>query len=544
MLQSASGPMEPTACSHAASRRSWQARARQRGASFVELLVAIALIGLAIAIAFTASSGAYAQAIRRQAEAIASLASTDLRRPPDALPREPRAAAPPAPPAPPETEDDGGLWGWVKDTAQTIGSVAYELSPLSDLATLFDPDSSLLDKGIAALSLLPGPGQAIKWGAKGVKLASKAADANKAIHGAEKTRDAQKAKDARNAEERADAAGAGKRNRSNDDAPECANGACENGKCFVAGTPVDTSSGTKAIEDVRLGDRIGPASALCAATNFDDWSHLQLRVVASTADGPKEVDLELLRPGSWVQYRGLEEGRHTPLELDELGIVGTAYVLGIAPGPSLSPGDRCPVTGLIRHTAAHVIGVRLEWSAPLEVTAEHRLFSASRQGWVAAGELEAGELLQTRAGTSRVERLERTPRDPEPVFNLEVFDQHEYFVGQHQIRAHNNYSDDAKPEVPRPEAGYLGSKKHGIGWKEGPATAKSTNKPQGQWGSQADLDFAAEKAATLKPGEGAFFELPPGHSSVVHKPDGTTVSATRIWVRNNGTGTFHGAPWE
>jgi hypothetical protein len=98
--------------------------------------------------------------------------------------------------------------------------------------------------------------------------------------------------------------------------------------------------------------------------------------------------------------------------------------------------------------------------------------------------------------------------------------------------------------VPRPEAGYLGSKKHGIGWKEGPAAAKSLGKPQGQWGSKADLDFAAEKAATLKPGEGKFFDLPPGHSSVVHRPDGTTVPANRIWVRNNGTGTFHGSPWE
>jgi RHS repeat-associated protein len=96
----------------------------------------------------------------------------------------------------------------------------------------------------------------------------------------------------------------------------------------------------------------------------------------------------------------------------------------------------------------------------------------------------------------------------------------------------------------RPEEKYLGSKKHGLDWKEGPAEARKTGKPQGQWGSQADLDFAAEKAAGLKPGEGAYFDLPPGSLSVVHKPDGTTVPATRIWVRNNGTGTFHGAPWE
>ncbi len=96
----------------------------------------------------------------------------------------------------------------------------------------------------------------------------------------------------------------------------------------------------------------------------------------------------------------------------------------------------------------------------------------------------------------------------------------------------------------RPEAKYLKGKKHGVKWTEGPATAKKTGIPQGQWGSKADLDFAGEKASTLDPGEGDWFELPKGHSSVVHRTDGTTVPANRIWVRNNGSGTFHGYPAE
>jgi hypothetical protein len=96
----------------------------------------------------------------------------------------------------------------------------------------------------------------------------------------------------------------------------------------------------------------------------------------------------------------------------------------------------------------------------------------------------------------------------------------------------------------KPEGKYLKGKKHGVNWTEGPATAKSLKKSQGQWGSTADLDFAGEKASTLKPGEGRWFDLPEGHSSVVHRPDGTTVPANRIWVRNNGTGTFHGYPAE
>lgn len=93
----------------------------------------------------------------------------------------------------------------------------------------------------------------------------------------------------------------------------------------------------------------------------------------------------------------------------------------------------------------------------------------------------------------------------------------------------------------KPEAKYLKTGKHGINWKEGPALAKKGT-PQGQWGSKADLDFAGSKASTLKAGEGGYFELPSGHTSKVHMPDGTTMPATHIWVRNNGTGTFHGYP--
>ncbi|QDX92976.1 hypothetical protein EEL30_12055 [Brevibacillus laterosporus] len=93
----------------------------------------------------------------------------------------------------------------------------------------------------------------------------------------------------------------------------------------------------------------------------------------------------------------------------------------------------------------------------------------------------------------------------------------------------------------RPEAAVTGSKKHGVKWKEGPARAKNEGKPQGQW-NKADLDYATEKANTLKPGESGYFDLPKGSKSIVYMPDGTTASATKMWVRNNGTGTWHGYP--
>jgi hypothetical protein len=109
----------------------------------------------------------------------------------------------------------------------------------------------------------------------------------------------------------------------------------------------------------------------------------------------------------------------------------------------------------------------------------------------------------------------------------------------------NNKENDLKnieELILKPEAKYLKSGKHGLKWKEGKSLAKSENIPQGQWGSIDDLSFAGKKAGTLKPNEGAYFELPDNHQSIVHTPEGLTLKATHIWVRNNGSGTFHGYP--
>jgi hypothetical protein len=96
----------------------------------------------------------------------------------------------------------------------------------------------------------------------------------------------------------------------------------------------------------------------------------------------------------------------------------------------------------------------------------------------------------------------------------------------------------------RPEAKYRGSGKHGIEWKEGQAHAINSKISQGRWGSEADLSYAAQKASGLAPRQADYFDLPQGHSSIVYRPDGTIVTANRFWVRNNGTGTFHGYPTE
>ena len=117
------------------------------------------------------------------------------------------------------------------------------------------------------------------------------------------------------------------------------------------------------------------------------------------------------------------------------------------------------------------------------------------------------------------------------VYNFEVEDFHTYHVTYLGVLVHNDC---------RPEAAVIGSKKHGINWREGPARAKSTNNPQGQW-SKTDIDYATQMANTLNPGHGQYFDLPKGSNSIVHMPDGSTSKATRFWIRNDGV-TWHGYP--
>ncbi|SFF40269.1 intein C-terminal splicing region/intein N-terminal splicing region/RHS repeat-associated core domain-containing protein [Paenibacillus algorifonticola] len=193
------------------------------------------------------------------------------------------------------------------------------------------------------------------------------------------------------------------------------------------------------------------------------------------------------------------------------------------------------VTALYRNQRDDII--KLHVGEQVIETTDNHPFWIEGKGWVFADELQVGDKLQKADGSNlMIDKIEFVKLDePVTVYNFTVADYHTYYVTDLGIWVHNTEG------CLRPEAKYLKSGKHGVKWTEGPATAKSTGKPQGQW-SKEDLEFAGTKASTLEKGQGAWFDLPPGSTSVVHMPDGTTVPATRMWVRNNGTGTFHGYP--
>jgi RHS repeat-associated protein len=149
--------------------------------------------------------------------------------------------------------------------------------------------------------------------------------------------------------------------------------------CFVPGTLVDTEDGPVNIEDVALGDRVGPESEECAELDFSGWKEVDLEFRADSSEGgATEVNVRLLRPAQWLADNDVALGAAVGLELSELSTSGVAVVTGIADAPELKQGSRCPVTGLLRRPRWDVLKVSLEGGAQLDVTSRHRLYSAER----------------------------------------------------------------------------------------------------------------------------------------------------------------------
>ncbi|MBE7447993.1 MAG: hypothetical protein HS111_03610 [Kofleriaceae bacterium] len=215
----------------------------------------------------------------------------------------------------------------------------------------------------------------------------------------------------------------------------CRGGVCP---CFTAGTPVRTGDGSAPIETLTVGQRVPPDHAACQDDSFDDHVAVQLEM-----DGPDgdRFDIVLLRPRDWLAAVGAEPGATIWVALTELNVEGPARVLALDPTVTVPDGPGCPITGTIRHLATSLVVLTVEGSdAPINATPQHPFYSVDRDGWVAADDLQVGELVATETGTTRITSSGATSVPPTDVYNLEVHGAHEYFVHDAAVRVHNNYA--------------------------------------------------------------------------------------------------------
>jgi hypothetical protein len=161
-------------------------------------------------------------------------------------------------------------------------------------------------------------------------------------------------------------------------------------------------------------------------------------------DGGSRLEVELLRPISWLTAYGLTgAGDLADLNLPEMGAEGVFRVVSVGSAPRVEPGSGRMVTGLFRHPAGVVYDLVVGREV-MGVTAGHPVWSVDRGGWVVARELLPGERLLGWAAGAVVTGIRA--RGVEPVYNLEVEGDHCYRVGEHGILVHNQSQPPAWAE--------------------------------------------------------------------------------------------------
>jgi autotransporter-associated beta strand protein len=243
--------------------------------------------------------------------------------------------------------------------------------------------------------------------------------------------------------------------------------------CFTAATHVHSAAGKRAIEAFRVGQRVVTEGTKgCLHEPGDDptavdpatWRLVRLQT-AKPAGSDNIVDVDLLRPLSWIDQVGAVTDSQIHFELAELGIDGPADVLAVESCPEIESGRGRVITGTFTTARCSVLELRLSSGEVLEPTPPHRFYSETRQDWVAAGELRVGECLRTASGQAVSVESVALKAGEHRVYNLEVEQEHQFYVGEAGVLVHNAYPGMAEGEVPlgtefNPEAHNLIAKQY------------------------------------------------------------------------------------
>jgi hypothetical protein len=229
---------------------------------------------------------------------------------------------------------------------------------------------------------------------------------------------------------------------------ESAQRAVESGEPSSSSNDRASSPRALPIKDLRLMQRVvgqNPQVTDEQRAAFEPIDPAQWRALTleMTKEDGGRLEIELARPLSWIEFNEAVEGGWVYLDLEELGAVGEARVVGIAPCPPLEGDPASPaglITGLFRHESGEVVDVHIAGlDEPIGTTANHPFWSEDQQTFVPASALGVGEQVRTLAGLAHVTSV--TARGPpESVYNLEVHGEHVYQVTSLGVLVHNSYA--------------------------------------------------------------------------------------------------------
>ena len=174
------------------------------------------------------------------------------------------------------------------------------------------------------------------------------------------------------------------------------------------------------------------------------WVKLELE----KADGTLSK-ISVRRPNWWiVESNANKVGNRVFLSMPEMGIEGEAVVTEITPNQldtrlwnENRQGDYVnrPITGKFEHISSDVSNYYFEeLEQPIGATSSHPFWSVDRQDWIAVGDLEIGERVKTKVGTSVLLSKDKLEGEHK-VFNLEVYREHNFLVSESGVLVHNTY---------------------------------------------------------------------------------------------------------
>lgn len=254
------------------------------------------------------------------------------------------------------------------------------------------------------------------------------------------------------------------------------------------------------IEQIRVGQRVpgrnpdrDDVDLLMEEPNPTSWKRIELSM-----DRPPSgrLEIELLRPLTWIEAQQATIGSSIWLDLPELDAVGEATVHNIDACPSIPKGPGRVVTGTFAHPVSdNVLNVRLEGEdTPIGVTGQHLFWSQSREEFVPVSQLNRGEEVRTiRGDTLRVASVLPRP-GPARVYNLEVQSEHVYHVSLHGILAHN--CSTLAERINKTPAGQFGTKQQALRGTWSSKRGRSVFTPANTAENKAIIDLLATKGQT------------------------------------------------
>jgi hypothetical protein len=144
---------------------------------------------------------------------------------------------------------------------------------------------------------------------------------------------------------------------------------------------VHTSRGTRAIETIRIGQRVitylphertEPEPEEPTAM---EWAAHRVITLLLPCEDEQWIRMQLLRDPDWFRMMAPEVGETIFLDMPEMGVEGDAIVEAIEPCPEIEIGEGRVVTATFHHSSGECLEVDIEGEdQPLRVTAGHPIW--------------------------------------------------------------------------------------------------------------------------------------------------------------------------